>query len=109
MITRRRFRRLEAVDYLVAALIAVVYVVVLVKTAHAQGYARDEGFYFSSAEAYARWFEKLFREPSLAIRRETVDAAFGVNHEHPVLAKSLFALSWMFLYKRFHQIGRAHV
>ncbi len=31
-----------------------------------------------------------------------MDAAFSANHEHPVLIKSLFALSSVFLEKRHH-------
>jgi len=95
-------RRLTKGDGAVAAVLAIAYVAVLVKTAHTLGYARDEGFYFAAAESYAGWFEKLFHAPMAALRRSAVDAAFGANHEHPVFAKSLFSLSWMFLYKRFH-------
>jgi hypothetical protein len=93
---------MEVMDIVVAATLFFVYVFVLVKTAHPQGYARDEGFYFHAAESYAGWFERLFREPSLALERRAVDGAFTANHEHPVFVKSLFSLSWMFLHKRSH-------
>lgn len=86
---------------MIALALGALYVVVLVKTAPAQGYARDEGFYFSAAESYARWFELLLRSPSEALQRRSIDASFTVNREHPVLAKCLFALSWM-AHKRWH-------
>ena len=95
-------RRLRPIDWGVALALASAYVAVLVKTARSQGYARDEGFYFAAAESYAGWFEKLFLSPFAALQRSAVDAAFAHNHEHPALVKSLFSLSWMFLYKRFH-------
>jgi hypothetical protein len=95
-------RRLRPLDVAVAFAIAALYVVILVKTAHVQGYARDEGFYFSASERYASWFELLFREPMAALKRSAVDPAFAANAEHPVLAKSLFSLSWLFLFKKWH-------
>lgn len=89
-------------DLLVALALGALYVVALVKTAHVQGYARDEGFYFQAAESYARWFELLSRDPSQALTRKAIDASWGVNHEHPGLVKGLFALSWMVLQKKWH-------
>ena len=89
-------------DYAIAIGIAALYVVLLLKTAHTLGYARDEGFYFSAAESYAHWFEQLFRAPKEALTRAAVDRAWSANHEHPGLAKSAFALSWMFLFKKWH-------
>ena len=68
------------------------------RTVRDLGYARDEGFYFQAARRYARWFEQLLAStgtpPSIA---RAVDAAWSVNHEHPALMKSLFALSSLFL------------
>jgi hypothetical protein len=89
-------------DPAVALALAVTQVTLLVKTAGAQGYARDEGFYFSAAESYARWFETLARDPAGAFTRRVIDASFVVNHEHPALAKSLFSLSWLVLQRRWH-------
>ncbi|HEU4403739.1 MAG TPA: glycosyltransferase family 39 protein [Polyangiaceae bacterium] len=76
------------------ALLGGAYVALLVSTSGAVGYARDEGIYFQAAEAYAAWLDALAREPARALGREAIDAAFGVNHEHPPLFKLLFALSW---------------
>ncbi len=94
--------RLERRDVAAAALIVVAATWLLVATAGTQGYARDEGFYFAASEAYARWFEQLLRDPASAVTRAQVDAAWSVNHEHPALLKSLFALSWRLLHGRLH-------
>ncbi|MFO0658307.1 MAG: glycosyltransferase family 39 protein [Polyangiaceae bacterium] len=95
-------KKLDRVDLLIASTLAIAYVVLLVLTASSQGYARDEGFYFRAAESYAKWLEMLVTHPSAAMLRSNVDASFSVNHEHPALAKSLFAISWMVLYKKLH-------
>lgn len=75
-------------------LLGVAYVALLIATSRALGFARDEGFYAAAAEVYAGWFDLLAREPARALGRPAIDAAFGVNHEHPPLCKLLFALSW---------------
>ena len=82
-------------DRWIALGLGVAYVALLLKTSGTLGYARDEGFYFHAAESYARWFELLLRAPGEALERPAIDGAFSVNREHPGLAKSLFALSWM--------------
>jgi hypothetical protein len=93
--------RRSRLDLWIALGLGVAYVALLLVTASSLGYARDEGFYFSAAESYARWFELLLVAPARAMERPAIDAAFGVNREHPVLAKCLFALSWM-AQKRWH-------
>jgi 4-amino-4-deoxy-L-arabinose transferase-like glycosyltransferase len=90
------------VDHLIGLLLGAAFVVVLVLSAGGLGYARDEGFYFQASTAYAGWFEQLLRAPSEAIARGAVDAAWGANHEHPALVKSVFSLSWLLLYKKWH-------
>jgi len=89
-------------DYAIALGIAALYVVLLLNTVGTLGYARDEGFYFSAAESYGRWFELLVRAPKEALTRAAVDRAWSINHEHPALAKSAFALSWLLLHKKWH-------
>jgi 4-amino-4-deoxy-L-arabinose transferase-like glycosyltransferase len=89
-------------DHVIGLLLAVVYVSLLVKTASTLGYARDEGFYFRAAQSYASWFELLAKSPAAAFEQSAVDSAWSNNHEHPALVKSLFALSWTFLYKKLH-------
>ena len=79
----------------------------LLGTARTLGYARDEGFDFQAASAYEKWFELLWREPSQALKPGVIDQYFSVNHEHPVLIKSLFALSHHFLYQRWHWLDEA--
>ena len=104
MSLRRRgmSRKSYFVDHLIGATLAVVYLVVLVHTARGIGYARDEGFYFRASSAYAAWFELFFRDPAAAIQRTTVDAYWSNNHEHPAFVKSVFGLSWTFLFKKWH-------
>jgi 4-amino-4-deoxy-L-arabinose transferase-like glycosyltransferase len=89
-------------DDLVAALLAAGAMVALVVTTRDLGYARDEGFYFSAADAYGRWFELLFSNPKAALEPKAIDAAWRVNSEHPGLVKSLFALSNLVLQKKWH-------
>lgn len=77
------------------------YLVWLMASAGDIGYSRDEGFYQYAADAYGRWFRLLFDDPGQALTRARVDRAFRVNHEHPVLLKSLFFFSRHFLYPDF--------
>jgi len=84
--------------------LCVGYVLLLVKTARHLGFARDEGFYFHAATSYANWFRQLMEDRAGALTRASVDAAWGVNHEHPSLMKSLFGLSWLFLHDKWHWI-----
>jgi hypothetical protein len=89
-------------DHLTGFGLAASYVAVLLSTTRGLGYARDEGFYFRAAQSYAGWFELLFDRPRAAFERQAVDAAWGANHEHPALVKSLFALSWKWLHQKWH-------
>jgi 4-amino-4-deoxy-L-arabinose transferase-like glycosyltransferase len=57
------------------------------------GLSRDEAIYVGAADSYARWFELLFEQPGRALQRDVIDRHWTVNHEHPSLPKSLFALS----------------
>ncbi len=90
------------VDHLIGAALAAVYLVILVRTAHAIGYARDEGFYFRAANAYSDWFDLLSRDADAATAQSAVDATWSNNHEHPALVKSLFGISWSLFYKKMH-------
>jgi hypothetical protein len=80
-------------DPLIGGGIAAVYVAWLLATARSLGFSRDEGFYFSAAFEYKRWFAMLIDAPSKAIERANIDGIWSNNHEHPSLMKSLFALS----------------
>ena len=80
-------------DSLIAAALFVGYLAALLATAGSLGFMRDEGFYFAAARAYDAWFELLKQNPSQALTPAVVDRYWSVNHEHPSLIKSLFALS----------------
>lgn len=83
----------KALDLAIAIALGALYTLLLVKTVGDLGYARDEGFYFQAAQSYARWFDLLWHTPKAALAPRAVDAAWSMNHEHPALMKSLFALS----------------
>lgn len=87
------------VDPSIALVLALGYVLLLLNTVDTLGYARDEGFYFRASIEYSRWFERLVDDPADALERSTVDRYFKHNHEHPAFVKSLFALSYRYLYK----------
>lgn len=90
----RRGRLAAALSLFVATL------VLLLATTRELGYARDEGFYFVSARSYEPWFELLWEKRGVAFQRKHVDAAWVMNHEHPGLMKSLFALSHRVIHQR---------
>jgi hypothetical protein len=60
----------------------------LAATAPPQGIGRDESVYLVAAEAYQAFWSELPRSPRAALAN--LDRAFGVNHEHPPLAKELY-------------------
>jgi 4-amino-4-deoxy-L-arabinose transferase-like glycosyltransferase len=87
--------RIGAADHAVGAALTVTYVLLLMATSSSIGMARDEGFYVEAAESYAGWFRLLFDGDDGAFDGATIDRFWTVNHEHPSLPKSLFALSWL--------------
>ena len=89
----------------VGLMLCVSYVLVLARSARFLGFARDEGFYFQASSSYARWFDLLMHDRHAALTRGAIDAAWGANHEHPALMKSLFALSWLFLHEKWRWIA----
>lgn len=95
-------RRLDRWDWLCAVSLTLSYVALLLWSAKDLGYARDEGFYFQAARSYEAWFELLRTEPTRALQSATIDRYWSVNHEHPALMKSLFALSHRILYTELH-------
>ena len=100
----QRLREFAGVHAIGAAL-AAAYLVLLVRGAKTLGYARDEGFYFHAASDYGRWFDTLLHDRHAALTRAAIDGAWGTNHEHPALMKSLFGLSWLFLHEKWHWIA----
>jgi len=81
--------------------IAAAYVTWLLATARSLGFSRDEGFYFTAASDYKRWFALLVDAPAKALERTAIDPIWQSNHEHPALMKSLFAISHTLLHDRF--------
>ncbi len=88
-----RSNRDRWVDSAIAAGLFAGYLAWLIATADTLGYSRDEGFYFSAARSYGKWFELLLSDPSRAFERTLVDQYWKENSEHPALMKSLFWLS----------------
>jgi 4-amino-4-deoxy-L-arabinose transferase-like glycosyltransferase len=82
-------------DHLIGAALCAAYVAVLLHTAPQLGLSRDEGTYVVAAQSYAEFIDLLLREPARALRAGTIDHFYGVNHEHPPLWKTLFALSYL--------------
>jgi 4-amino-4-deoxy-L-arabinose transferase-like glycosyltransferase len=92
-------------DVLLAAALFFGYAALLVGTSRSVGFTRDEGFYFAASRHYGAWFELLWRDPALALTRETVDRHWAVNREHPALIKTLFALSNRWLGGAFAEVS----
>lgn len=90
MVSRARLRLPHRA---VAALLGLLYVVLLLRTTSDLGYARDEGFYFQAAETYGAWLDQLVHAPGQALTQAATDRAFRTNSEHPSLMKLLFAAS----------------
>lgn len=101
----------RAVDVALALALAGGYLAWLLSTVSDLGYARDEGFYYQAARAYQAWFDLLLQDPAQALSPAVVDQYWQVNHEHPALMKTLFALSRRLLFERwgwFAEPGTAH-
>jgi len=69
--------------------VSLAVLVLAAATAPAVGVSRDEGVYFAAAESYGRFWAEAVRSPSRAL--VLADQRFAVNHEHPALAKQLYA------------------
>lgn len=102
--SRRTLPVVGARDHLVAALLCALSFAALGLAQRDQGVMRDEGTYFEAAMHYAGWFEHLGNEwrgrAEGTLRASTISQHWRHNAEHPVLLKSLFALSWQLLGKR---------
>jgi 4-amino-4-deoxy-L-arabinose transferase-like glycosyltransferase len=90
-------------DALLAIALFFGYLALLLATAGSLGFMRDEGFYFAAARSYGQWFDLLWHSPGEALSRTVSDRYWAVNHEHPALIKTLFALSNRFLVGVFSQ------
>ena len=82
-------------DHLVGASLALVYLIVLLATASDLAMSRDESFYVTAAESYGRWYAQVFEDPDTAFTRASIDQHWAYNNEHPALAKTVFAWTWL--------------
>jgi hypothetical protein len=89
-------------DHGIGAALAVVYVAWLLTGARALGFPRDEGVYFRAGADYFRWWRLLWDHSGDALKQGVIDSAFGNNHEHPSLMKTLFGASEWFLHEKWH-------
>ncbi len=89
-------------DHAIGAVLGAVYLAWLVFTARSLGFPRDEGVYFHAGTEYARWWRSLFERGADALQQGAIDAAFGTNHEHPPLMKTLFGLSGWLFHEKWH-------
>ena len=99
----RTIYKLDWVDGIVCALVALTTFVVLMSTM-GMGVPRDESFYYHAATQYAGWYDAMaanwdagrFLE---SFTQPVVDRHMSYNAEHPALTKLLFGLSWKYLAK----------
>jgi 4-amino-4-deoxy-L-arabinose transferase-like glycosyltransferase len=107
----RRLLRLPARigwrDHVIGALLGLAYVIALLATARSIGFPRDEGVYFRAASSYVGWWRLLLDDSTDALRQSSIDAAWGLNHEHPALMKSLFGASWWLFHEKWHVFSDA--
>jgi hypothetical protein len=80
-------RTLGRTQWALAVVLGLLTVVLLSIGHRDVGYVRDEGIYFDASRSYAGWVAQLAREPGEALRAQTRDNAFAINHEHPALMK----------------------
>lgn len=94
-------------DHVIGAAMGAAYVAWLLAGARSLGFPRDEGVYFRAAAEYFRWWRLLWDRPADALRQGAIDSAFGNNHEHPSLMKTLFGASEWFLHEKWHVFADA--
>ena len=79
----------------------------LLATAHSLGFPRDEGMYFRAATDYVGWWRAVLEHGQEALQQGAIDGAWSDNHEHPVLMKTLFGISWWLLHEQWHIVKYA--
>jgi hypothetical protein len=94
-------------DHAIGAAVALVYALWLGLTARSLGFPRDEGVYFRAATDYVGWLRMVGERGAEAFKQSAIDGAWGYNHEHPALMKTLFGISWWFLHQKWHLIADA--
>lgn len=98
---------ISAIDRILAWALAVVTLACLWATQRPIGYMRDEGYYFTAGQSYEEWFVDLgndFSHGSFAhpFTDEAITRHWQYNSEHPVLIKTLFALSHLVFHRWLH-------
>ncbi len=91
------------IDRAIASICALFTFILLWLTHDAIGFTRDEGYYFKAARLYWGYFEAIGThlthfEPWHIFTKSEIDQHWSYNHEHPVLVKSLFAMSYGILH-----------
>jgi 4-amino-4-deoxy-L-arabinose transferase-like glycosyltransferase len=94
-------------DHAVGAFLGLAYVVWLLATVRAVGVPRDEGVYFRAGTDYFGWWRMLLDHGSDALKQGAIDAAWGANHEHPALMKTLFGASFWLFHEKWHVFADA--
>jgi 4-amino-4-deoxy-L-arabinose transferase-like glycosyltransferase len=94
-------------DHAIGAALALAYFVWLLVTAHSLGFPRDEGMYFRAATDYVGWWRAVLEHGQEALQQGAIDGAWSDNHEHPVLMKTLFGISWWLLHEQWHIVKYA--
>ncbi len=87
--------RIGARDHGFGALLAVLYVAVLLWSSSGLGMSRDESFYVIAAERYGTWYRLLIEDPGTALEQQAIDRLWAYNNEHPALMKTVFAWTWL--------------
>jgi hypothetical protein len=94
-------------DHLIGAFLGLVYLAWLLTTARSLGFPRDESVYFRAASEYVRWWRMLLERGGPALQQGAIDSAFGFNHEHPALMKTLFGFSCWLLHEKWQVFADA--
>jgi len=94
-------------DHALGAALGLAYVVWLLATVRVVGVPRDEGVYFRAATDYVGWWRLYLEHGHDALRQNAIDSAWSINHEHPVLMKTLFGVSWWLFHMKWHVFADA--
>lgn len=94
-------------DHAIGLTLGIAYFVWLLATARSLGFPRDEGLYFRAATDYALWWLSLIDHGADALKRNAIDSAWSINHEHPALMKTLFGLSWWLFHEKWRLLSDA--
>lgn len=96
--------RLASPELWIVVGLFVLTTVVVGLTADGIGFTRDEGYYFKAGRDYWGWFAEFGTRIARgdvfgAFSPAVIDKHWSYNHEHPVLVKTSFALSYGFLHR----------